>query len=262
MKETNLSGNVFGIQYFSVHDGPGIRTSVFFKGCDMNCIWCHNPEGISFGIERHNFGVDEPRLLGWQMSCKEILSGVFRDKKYYENSGGGLTVSGGEPMCQFEFLKSILTEAKRNGLHTALETNGNADIDKYREIAPLVDLFLVDFKIDNEQIHKAMTGISNKKIKENLRLIPAFCKKIIIRCPVIPGINDNPEHFKAIAYWSNSHEDILGFEVMPYHKLGISKAKKIGRPYKEFHMPDKNEAESYLNKILAFGGKKWEPECF
>ena len=295
-------GNIFGIQYFSVHDGPGIRTAVFMKGCNLNCVWCHNPESISHKkelsyvdgkclgcgacesvcpevhhirngihiLKRENCKAcgrctevccsNALSVIGREMGIEEVLAAVLRDKRYY-GTGGGMTVTGGEPMCQFAFLKGLLACAKQQGINTALETNGAVSFRKYAEILPVVDLILFDYKMTEDVLHKKLTGVSNKRIRKNLEQLCRVGVDMILRCPVIPGVNDNEAHFKAIAELTKAHGNIRGFEIMSYHRLGTSKAKQFGREEPaEFRTPGRAEADAWKEKVLAYGGREWKQE--
>lgn len=264
---------LFNIQHFSLHDGPGIRTALFFKGCPLDCIWCHNPEGkspqktLSFLKERcvfcrgceavcpqgvHSFQTVEHRLfrqnciycgkcvdvcnygaleiLGKEYTIDEILRGVEKDKAYYGISGG-ITISGGEPFMQFEALIVLLKALKENGYHVCIETSGYTTSERIREAAKYTDLFLYDYKESDNERHIRYTGVCQDKILDNLYALDNVNAKVILRCPIIPSINDYVEHFEKIAETANKHNCIQSVEFMPYHPLGISKADSIGENY-------------------------------
>ncbi|MDR0352333.1 MAG: glycyl-radical enzyme activating protein [Opitutaceae bacterium] len=267
-----MRGLVLEIQKFSINDGPGIRTTVFLKGCPLNCLWCHNPESISpfpeiaydeqkcrlcgncmsecpechrliagkhIFIRKKSCAGKLPfcpsgalaRLGAWR-SAGEVLETVLLDKPYYDRSGGGLTLSGGEPMLQYEFTRALLLAAKAGGLHCCLDTSGFADFEKYNSLLGCADIFLYDIKEIDDARHREYTGVSNKRILENLRLLDAAGGKTILRCPIIPGHNDRSEHFEAIAALANRLKNILQIDIMPFHPWGRSKARRIGRDYK------------------------------
>ncbi|MBE6632113.1 MAG: glycyl-radical enzyme activating protein [Ruminococcaceae bacterium] len=268
------TGTIFNIQKFSVNDGPGIRTTVFMKGCPLNCLWCHNPESkkvkkeIFYNKEKcsscgmcikacpsgcHSFeGVahlyDRERCtacgkctetclnsaleaVGKEISAEEVIKEVMKDKIFYENSGGGMTLSGGEPMAQFNFTYELLSMAKNEGLHTCIETCGYAKEENYLKIVPLTDIFLFDYKVTGEELHKKYTGVSNELILSNLKAIDSAGGKSILRCPIIPGINDTEEHFCGIAKTAESLKNILEINIEPYHPLGKGKSEMLGKDY-------------------------------
>ena len=287
-------GIVFNIQQFCVNDGPGIRTTVFLKGCPLRCAWCHNPEShkraaeVSY-LERkcigcgecaeacaknaHKFDGGEHTLdrevcvscgecvdkcptsaiemMGKEMSVDDVISEVLRDKVFYESSGGGITLSGGEPLMQPDFAEAILAAAKKEGIHTAIETCGYADGSVIAGIAEQVDLFLYDIKLCDSAAHKEYTGVSNERIIENLRLIDSLGKPIILRCPIIPDVNDNEGHFCGIAALADSLINLLAIEIEPYHPLGNDKHLSLGHTDggQLFRTPERDEVEHWIKQI-------------
>ena len=252
-----------------MHDGPGIRTIVFMKGCPLSCIWCHNPESRDFrptlgysaercigcgrcatacsahsfdgGVHRIDRTVCEGRgacvsvcptgalaLYGKEVTAAEVMEEVMRDRAFYKTSGGGLTVSGGEPLGQPDFLCELLTLAKQSGLNTCLETCGYTSREVIGRVAPLVDLFLYDFKESDPALHEKFTGVSNERIISNLRYINSLGKRIVLRCPIIPGLNDRREHLVAIADLAASLECVEEINLMAYHLLGTGKYAELG----------------------------------
>lgn len=291
-----IKGTIFNIQRFSINDGPGIRSTVFYKGCPLNCLWCHNPESkskdleILFDVKKclgcmrcaelcpsgchslcdnlHVFDrsacrlcgkctevcyADALEMVGYQRSVSQILEEVLKDKVFYDCSGGGITLSGGEPMYQFQFTYELLTECKKHGLHTCMETCGYAGKEAFRKIAGLVDIFLFDYKETDSQRHKAFTGVANEQILENLRLLDDFGCKIILRCPIIPTLNDTREHLEAIAATANSLKNILQIDVEPYHPLGAGKAKNLGKAYPlmDLTFPSNETVDGWIAQIAA-----------
>ena len=261
-----MEGNIFDIQRFSVHDGPGIRTTVFFKGCPLKCIWCHNPESqkkeVSFAFyeskctlcgacaeacpnkvhlfEGEKHSLDRTKcvycgkcasscikgaieILGRKESAADILKEVERDNTFYKNSGGGLTVSGGEPLMQKDFLLELLMGAKEKGIHTCIETCGFASRDTVTEVAKYTDIFLFDVKETDDERHRALTGVPFSPIKENLLLLDSIGAKIVLRCPLVPEINVRDGHLEEIARLASSMNNILEVNVMAYHTLGNGK---------------------------------------
>jgi glycyl-radical enzyme activating protein len=274
MLESNSSttrGMIFEIQRFSIHDGPGIRTTVFLKGCPLHCLWCHNPEGQSpnqqlsylpakciacgscaaacpYGAHRMVNGVhlfdrslcqldgacarecwpQALEMVGKQVTVEEVMAEVLRDLPFYQNSGGGITLSGGEPLAQLLFSRDLLGSARKYGLHTAVETCGFAPYGAFKEILSSVDLFLYDIKDMNNQRHMEFTGKPNTTILANLRQLHDAGAQIILRLPLIPGYNDQSDHFSALAELVKSLPHLAGVEIMPYHRLGSSKHERFG----------------------------------
>ncbi|MBQ8408058.1 MAG: glycyl-radical enzyme activating protein [Clostridia bacterium] len=261
-----MEGNIFDIQRFCVHDGPGIRTTVFFKGCPLKCIWCHNPESQKAAVdlayyadkcfacgdcaqacpeschtyteEKHIFNrsacttcgkcakscaFGALELLGKRESVEGILSEVIKDSKFYKNSGGGMTVSGGEPLMQREFLAALLKGAKEQGIHTCIETCGFASQDAVAEIAKYTDIFLFDIKETDDDRHKELTGVPFSPILSNLMLLNSIGASVILRCPLVPDVNTREEHLFNIAKIASSLDNLLEVNVMAYHLLGNSK---------------------------------------
>ena len=298
MKSMNSRGRIFNIQHFSLHDGPGIRTTVFFKGCPLNCIWCHNPEGIdhkialSFDILKcigclacvkkcpavHKTGENGHflnrkeckicggcagvcvthalEMVGRDLSAEEILPELLQDRPFYENSGGGVTISGGEPVLQGDFLLDLALSLKKENIHVALETSGFCDFKTFLPLLPYVDLFLYDYKETNPELHKKFTGVTNELILENLEKLYDQRAKIFLRCPVIPGLNDRDDHFQGIADLLKKYPDIEGVELLPYHNLGYSKADRIGiEVQKDFIKPSEEKTNEWIERVRSFGGR-------
>ena len=300
-----MNGNIFDIQRFCVHDGPGIRTTVFFKGCPLRCIWCHNPESQKkdvslafYGDKCVNCGAcaevcpsvahifedgkhvlkrsgcvhcgkcasvcsrEAIELLGRTESVSDILKEVLRDRVFYKNSGGGLTVSGGEPLMQSEFLIELLKAARAEGIHTCIETCGFASPDTIRAVAEYTDIFLFDIKETNDARHKELTGVPFTPIKENLRLINSLGAKIVLRCPLVPNLNTRTEHLDGIARIACEIDNLLEVNVMAYHLLGNGKYDALGMENKMNGEPamtaeQKKECiDAISEKITEISGKK------
>jgi pyruvate formate lyase activating enzyme len=265
-------GVVFNVQRYSVQDGPGIRTTVFLKGCPLRCAWCHNPEGLSASPETmtvesrcircgaclracthaqdDNAGrlpsqMDQcdlcgacveacptgaREIVGTRMSVDALLAAVLRDRVFYEDSGGGVTFSGGEPLAQPGFLGEALTVCRANGLHTAVDTCGFAPQADLLAVAKLTDLFLYDLKFMDESAHVKFTGQSNSIILDNLRALSALHKAIWVRIPLIPGLNDSPGHLQTLATFAASLPGVCQVNLLPFHANGAQKAERLGQP--------------------------------
>ena len=220
---------VFDIEKFAVHDGPGIRTVVFLKGCPLRCLWCHNPESQSF--ERETMaGVNggPPETVGKAMTVEEVMASVRKDKPFYDSSGGGLTISGGEPLAHFEFSRALLAAAKAESIHTAIETSGFAPRERVEALLPLVDLWLWDVKAAPAR-HKDLTGAEATPILDNLAFIAAHRAAIVLRCPLVPGVNDGDDALAHIAHLAETTSGVQRIDIEPYHPMGEGKGRRLGR---------------------------------
>lgn len=246
-------GLIFDIKRFAVHDGPGIRTTVFFKGCPLSCWWCHNPESRSDEAQKtvKHLSLDgklfeREEITGVRKNVDEIVAEVEQDRIFYEESGGGITLSGGEPVFQPDFCESLLKTMKDKGLHTALDTSGYVPAEVMNRMIPYTDLFLYDLKLMDDTEHFQYTGVSNKIIMDNLRLLMEAGSAVIIRFPVIPGITDNRENVCRLITFlrdvsrgtvNNSQPHHLTtslpeVHLLPYHAIARNK-------YRRFQMEDK-----------------------
>jgi pyruvate formate lyase activating enzyme len=248
------SGTVFDIQRSALHDGPGIRTVVFLKGCYLRCEWCHNPE--SWAPEPQ--AASEPdssgdlQTFGREMSVEEVMRIVLRDRVYYELSGGGLTLSGGEPTLQFDFCRDLLAAAREHSLHTCLDTSGHNSQEVFSEMLPLVDLYLFDYKLTGSEAHARWTGARNEMILHNLDFLYRSGAQIVLRCPILPGINDNEEHFQAIAALHRKYPRLRGVELLPYHATGLYKFGLLGMDAPCLHIKAPSpEDQAQYRQILA-----------
>ena len=240
-------GLIFEIRRFTVHDGPGIRTTVFFKGCPLNCWWCHNPESHRCHPEESQKIVKldgkkftQKAITGQWMSVDEVMSELRMDRIFYSESSGGVTFSGGEPLMQPEFLLELLKECKANILHTTIDTSGYADPEIIRTILPYTDLFLYDLKLMDDKDHIKYTGVSNKPVLENLICLISEGKQVIIRIPVIPGITDTKKNIREIKEFLTNlikeRKSIspLKISLLPYHSIAKNK-------YARFHIDNKTK---------------------
>ena len=269
---------IFDIQRNSFVDGPGIRTTVFFKGCNLRCKWCHHPESQSFDKQMMFYKdkctgcgkcrevcpnhlqscdfcgkcelycpADARKVCGREYTPAEGFAEVIKDKAFYDNSGGGVTFSGGECMLQLDFLCKILEKCKSAGIHTAVDTAGNVPWESFEKILPFTDLFLYDIKAFDAELHRKGTGVSNELILENLKNLSGRAD-IIVRIPVIGGYNDNDEEIRQIADFLRQIK-IIKAELLPYHAMGEHKYTALGRNPENFRVPDK-ERMNVLEKIL------------
>lgn len=224
-------GIVSDIQRYSIQDGPGIRTTVFLKGCPLRCGWCSNPETQKLEPEPMINGESgKPITVGREMTVSEVMDLVGRDRPFYDGSNGGVTISGGEVLLQHEFAEGVLKAAKVEGIHTAIMTSGYAEFDLVWPVFEQSDLILFDIKGMNEEKHKQNTGVSSKRIHENLERLIARGKDVIVRVPVIPDHNDNREELQIIVNYAAS-VGVPSIEFLPYHRLGESKYEKLNREY-------------------------------
>ncbi len=224
-------GRIFDIQRYSIHDGNGIRTIVFLKGCVLRCRWCCNPESQEYQIQTMTVqGV--PKVIGRDVTVGEVMETVEKDRPYYRRTGGGLTLSGGESLCQPEFARDLLHAAKEWGISTALESMGCAKYETIEQILPYLDQYLLDIKHMDPEKHKEFTGKRNDLMLENAKKIAAsHMTELSIRVPVIPGFNDTPQEIRAIAAYTKELGNVRRMHLLPYHRLGQDKYAGLGRPY-------------------------------
>ncbi len=256
---------IFDMERNSFVDGPGIRTTVFFKGCNLRCLWCHNPEsqrpekeimfyrnkctgcGRCAGLTAEDSGFvcfnDAKEICGKDYTASEVLAEVLKDKAFYETSGGGVTFSGGECMLQAEFLCEILKLCKENGLHTAVDTAGCVDWRRFENVIPYTDMFLYDIKAMNDEVHKEYTGVGNALILENLAKLLKSDTAVWVRVPLIPSVNDGEEEMLKIRSFFEENGYPENFEILPYHAMGEHKYDALGREHTTFSVPEKNRAE-------------------
>lgn len=248
---TQVKGRIFDIQRYSVHDGPGIRTIVFLKGCVMRCKWCCNPESQSFEIQEMT--VDgKTKIIGQDVTVEEVMKTVVKDFPYYRRSGGGLTLSGGESLCQSEFAYALLKTAKSMGINTAMESMGCAKYETIEKILPVLDTYLMDIKHTNPAKHQEFCGRDNLLMLENARKIAeSGLTNLVIRVPVIPTFNDTVEEITAIAQFADKLPGVKKIHLLPYHRLGQDKYDGLGRQYLlEEILPPEPEHMEMLKKAV------------
>lgn len=267
-------GTVFNIQKYSVHDGPGIRTTVFLKGCPLNCWWCHNPESqrltkqimyfqnkcVSCGtcvkwckenalsLQDGRVIIDENKctlcgmctdaclkgaleIAGEEITVEELMKNVLKDQIFYDQSKGGVTFSGGEPMVQIDFLEEALKQCKEHEVHTIIDTCAHAPWESFERILPYTDLFLLDLKHINSEEHKKYTGVGNELILENIKKLSDLRKNLFIRMPIIPGVNDSKETIDDTIRFLKGI-NMMQVNLLPYHKMGMDKYKRLNEKYK------------------------------
>jgi len=295
-----IEGKVFNIMKYSIHDGPGIRNTVFLKGCPLNCWWCHNPESqktqsqLMFfpnrcigcmvcikackqnAIKEVNGMVitdkskcidcgdctfvcfpEAREMAGKTMTVDEVISEVLKDKDFYQQSGGGVTFSGGEPLMQPRFLIELLKRLKNEGIHTTVDTSGFASKKIIEEVSTYTDLFLYDIKHMDPEKHEIYTGVTNHIILDNLKFLEYIGKEIIVRIPIIPGINDSEEDLKAFRDFIKTLPKLKEVNLLPYHKIGEEKYNRLGKSYKMSNVeePSKEDMEGIVNVIKGSGIK-------
>ena len=273
------TATLFDIERNSFVDGPGIRTTVFFKGCNLKCAWCHNPESQSTKPQMMFYRdkctgcgkckeicptpdncilcgkctfycpADARKICGKKYTVDEVFAEIIKDKAYYDNSDGGVTFSGGECMLQIDFLAEILKKCKENGIHTAVDTAGHIPFESFKKILPYTDLFLYDIKIFDTQKHKQYVGVGNELILENLKKLFKANAKIWIRIPIIPDVNDSIEEMQLIRDFLDKNGKPEKIELLPYHAMGENKYSAIGENVCTFNTPT-NETMGLLKSIF------------
>jgi len=291
-------GVIFDIKRYAIHDGPGIRTTVFFKGCPLSCSWCHNPEGIASSGElifRNNrcvgcgecftackkgaisFVHGKPEIdrkicdlcgectsacpstalemIGKSISKQQLVEEIEKDRVFFEESGGGVTFSGGEPLQQADFLRAVLKECKKRGIHTALDTTGFAPYEVIETIKPYVDLFLYDLKMMDEKKHLEFTGVSNTLVLDNLKKLSQNGSSVQVRIPLIPDVNDTGDCIRKIASFIADQPSLKDVSLLPYHDIAAQKYERLNKsPFtpKSAHLPERKV--DLLKKILEDRG--------
>jgi len=236
-----MEGIIFDIKRFAIHDGPGIRTTIFFKGCPFDCWWCHNPESKNPNpesyVQEEKLGNDifkSDRIVGKKISVAEVMNEIRKESVVMEESQGGVTCSGGEPLMQPDFLIELLQQSKSSGFHTALDTTGFASESIIDKVIPFTDLFLYDVKLIDDEMHRKYTGVSNSIILRNLKKVIESKKEVIVRIPVIPGINTTDEELDRFLHIlvPLQCDNFNQVHLLPFHQIGMSKYKRFGQPFR------------------------------
>lgn len=256
MEDLDVKGRIFDIQRYSIHDGGGIRTIVFLKGCPLRCKWCCNPEGQHYNVEKMTLGGKE-KIVGQDVTVGEIIDIVERDRIYYRRSGGGLTLSGGESLTQPDFAVALLKTAKERGINTAMESTGFADFSVISRYLPYLDLYLMDIKHMNSAKHKEFTSQPNELILENAKKITDAGARLIVRTPVIPTFNATKEEIGEIAKFASSLKGVTQMHILPYHRIGTDKYKGLNRDYAltGIEPPSKELMNELLEVVNSYGLK-------
>lgn len=294
-----VKGLIFDIKRYAIHDGPGIRTTIFFKGCPLRCKWCHNPEGQepapeimvrparcdeecqecvsqcpqgAISKDGEFISVDQSKcdfcakcrevcvyeaidIIGREVEVRDIVDEIEKDRIFFDESGGGISLSGGEPLMQPDFLEALLKEFRKREMRTTVDTCGYAAFDALDRIAENVDLFLYDIKIVDDAKHKEYTGMSNQIIFENLKRLSKKGAKIAVRIPVIPGVNDNEENIQRIAEYLLLLKNIKYINLLPFHRGGIEKYKRLGKKIPATTLqPPSSEKIRRIKKVLEDSG--------
>jgi len=252
-----MNGFIFDIKRFAVHDGPGIRTTVFFKGCPLSCQWCHNPESIdqnpaciSKTVRLNGSKFTEEEIIGYEISSDELMAELQKEQVFMEESGGGVTFSGGEPLLQHDFLLEMLQKCQSRGIHTTVDTTLFARWPVIKKIAGHTDLFLVDLKLMDDQQHRYFTGVSNRTILENTQKLAEAGKSICIRMPMIPGINIAEENLtQSITFLRALKNPPIRVDLLPYHNIA-------GEKYNRFHLKSHFEGKRSMEKEELKGIKE------
>ncbi|MCJ7701257.1 MAG: glycyl-radical enzyme activating protein [Anaerolineales bacterium] len=293
-----LSGTVFDIKRFSIHDGPGIRTTVFLKGCPLHCAWCHNPEGISLQPEIHFWAkrciacheclqacpngalswvagqrvhqtalcqgcgfcaeacpAEATELVGTRMGVPDVLREIEKDLIIYDQSGGGATFSGGEPLLQIDFLEALLIACKDHDIHTVVDTSGHVRIEHLERIKPLVDIFLYDIKLMDPDRHFQYTGVPNRRILNNLMKLAKTGTRVIARVPIIPGINDDEVNIDQTGHFLASLTTIRQVNILPYHRSAADKYQRMQHfyPLSDLMPPSDHHISQIAERLESYG---------
>lgn len=290
-----MKGRVLSFKHFAAQDGPGIRLVVFLKGCPLRCLWCHTPESqsgdpevmyrrekclqcgscrnifkclpVSSPAEEQlknieNCPVGAVTVAGGMLSAGEVVAEAEKERMFFEESGGGLTISGGEPLFQPEFTLEIARLACQRGIDCCIETCGHGSYEALSRLIPFTGLFLYDYKATGAELHRKLTGVDNSLILENLKRLNADGARIILRCPLIPEVNDQLEHLLAIAEIAEKYENVAGVHIEPFNPMARNKYAELNRPYAEDLLPSgfpgPEKVKYYVDFIKKHTGKKVE----
>lgn len=292
---------LFGLKNFEIHDGPGVRTTVFLKGCPLRCVWCHNPESQAFKAElaldearcvrcgrcaevcpngAHAVNADGHRidrdrcrgcgecgdvcpaealrLYGEERGAAELAAELARDRDFFESTGGGVTLSGGEPTAQYDFCLTLLRELRSRGVHTALDTCGYCEPERFRALLEWTDLVLFDVKAMDEAVHLRCTGVSNRLILENILLADSVGRPMELRYPYVPGWTDGEA--EAIARFAAGLRNLTCLRVLGYHDFARRKYDSLGRVFPEIPVPSPAETASVIQRMRALGCPAMSPD--
>lgn len=236
---------VFNIQKFSIHDGPGVRTTIFFKGCPIRCAWCHNPESQSYQIETMYKKNGKEEIVGKHYTVQELIKEAQKDQLFYEQSGGGVTLSGGEVMTQnMEFIQQLVKGLHRIGISVAIDTCGVAPWKNYERILPYVDFFLYDLKFIHSPLHQKYTGRGNELVLSNLKKLSEHQGRIYLRLILLEGINADDETIQSTINWLKEERIQLdSISLLPYHEFGKDKYERLNRVWEKFKAPQEERLE-------------------
>lgn len=248
--------NIFNIQKFSVHDGPGIRTTIFFKGCPIRCLWCHNPESQHYQAEMMKNKDGKEELVGQQYTIQELVKKVQNDQIFYDQSGGGVTFSGGEVMTQpMDYIVELAKQIKRLGISLMIDTCGVAPQENYAKILPYADGFLYDLKFNNSQLHQQYTGKGNTLVKDNLKFISDNGGQIYLRLILLKGINDSLETiYETVAWLKENSIKVAEINLLPYHDFGRDKYARLERACTQnFEKPEAEQLTAIKDYLTDAG---------
>jgi pyruvate formate lyase activating enzyme len=256
MDYENVKGRIFDIQRYSIHDGKGIRTIVFLKGCVLRCRWCCNPESQEYDVQTMRVA-GKPKIIGKDVTVAEVMETVEKDRGYYRRTGGGLTLSGGECLCQPDFCEALLASAKQRGISTAIESMACAEWSVIERMLPHLDTYLMDIKHMRPDKHRESTGKSNELMLANAKRVAESGKtQLVIRVPVVPTFNATEEEIGAIAAFADSLPGVKKMHLLPYHRLGQDKYDGLGRNYEMAHITP--PTEDLMQKLEAAARKRFK----